>query len=89
MAPPSLSYIHVYIIDISMSVGAVSSQVNAGPLAYAEAFLTPAAASKLRLSPTHVESLKNIFRLVSMVGELKFALDSSLQITVCLLSGSW
>lgn len=42
--------------------GAVSAQVNAGPMVYAEAFLAPGAASKLKLSAQNVDKLKSVFR---------------------------
>lgn len=42
--------------------GAVSAQVHAGPMAYAEAFLSNGAAAKLKIPAKYVESLKNIFR---------------------------
>lgn len=51
----------LYFLAIFM-VGAVNSQVNAGPMVYADAFLSQGAASKLKLSPQHVDKLKTVFR---------------------------
>ncbi|XP_067949265.1 dedicator of cytokinesis protein 9-like isoform X3 [Watersipora subatra] len=58
--------------------GAVSAQVNAGPMVYAEAFLASGATSKLKLSTQNVESLKNIFREFASVCNAALELNSRL-----------
>jgi len=58
--------------------GAVSAQVHAGPMAYAEAFLSNGAAAKLKIPAKYVESLKNIFREFVSVCNSALELNSRL-----------
>lgn len=63
-----LSHCHLGVFDLRCFLGGRGFQVNAGPLAYARAFLDDSSAKKY--PDNKVKQLKEVFRYLLMTGTL-------------------